>query len=324
MTSSPPDLAAIKEGGKRELARTLTMIEEAPLARHCAALLDEAWQAGKERAHVIGLTGPPGVGKSTLSGALVTAFRGQGKSVAILAVDPSSLISGGALLGDRARLVRPAGDAGSFMRSMAARGRLGGLSDNVFPALVLLRAIFDVVLIETVGVGQSEIDIADHADSVVFCIQPASGDALQFMKAGLMEVPHFALITKADLGVVAERAAADAKAALALYPERSDGWTRQVLKCAVSDPQSIAYLASALEEHLAWLRQQNRLLSIREGQLDTRLSALWQHAFGAEMLKIRTPTVSLNEPFSHFLKIFSESSKLMAKLAKSVRMEQFG
>ena len=134
----------------------------------------------------------------------------------MIAVDPSSRRSGGALLGDRARIAADPDDAGVFIRSMAARRRLGGLADLTFPALVLLRAGFDRVLVETVGVGQSETEIADCADLVVLCVQPASGDALQFIKAGVMEAPDLVLVTKGDLGAPARRAAADVRGALSL------------------------------------------------------------------------------------------------------------
>ena len=135
----------------------------------------------------LGLTGPPGVGKSTLINALLARLRARGESVAVIAVDPSSRRSGGALLGDRTRIETDPEDAGVFVRSMAARRRLGGLADITYPAMVLMRALFDLVIVETVGVGQSETEIADCADLVVFCAQPGSGDALQFMKAGVME-----------------------------------------------------------------------------------------------------------------------------------------
>ena len=128
----------------------------------------------------------------------------------MIAVDPSSRRSGGALLGDRTRIATDPEDAGAFVRSMAARRRLGGVADITFPAAVLMRALFDWVIVETVGVGQSETEIADCADLVVFCIQPGSGDALQFMKAGVMEVPDLVLVTKGDLGAPARRAAAEA------------------------------------------------------------------------------------------------------------------
>jgi LAO/AO transport system kinase len=148
----------------------------------------------------------------------VRGLRDRGDTVAVIAVDPSSRASGGALLGDRLRIATDPGDAGVFVRSMAARDRLGGLAEAAFPAVVLMRARFDWVLVETVGVGQSETEIADCADFVALCVQPGSGDAVQFMKAGVMEVPDLVLVTKGDLGAPARRTEAELRRALALAP----------------------------------------------------------------------------------------------------------
>ncbi|HKJ61129.1 MAG TPA: GTP-binding protein, partial [Hyphomicrobiales bacterium] len=168
------------------------------------------------RAHVIGLTGPPGVGKSTLINALLKRWRRDGISVGVIAVDPSSTRSQGALLGDRVRMRTDPEDEGVFVRSLASRGRLGGLADVAFPSIVLMRAVFDRVIVETVGVGQSEAEIKSVADTVVMCVQPGSGDSLQFMKAGIMEIPDIAVVTKADSGPAARRALSELEGALSL------------------------------------------------------------------------------------------------------------
>ncbi len=217
MKSLPPDLATLACGGKGMLARCLSALETAPDDPALTALLRAAWEA--PRGIALGLTGPPGVGKSTLTNALLAHMRRRGDTVGVIAIDPSSRRSGGALLGDRARIETDPEDAGAFVRSMAARQRLGGLADLTFPAAVLMRACFDWVMVETVGVGQSETEIADCADLVVFCVQPASGDSLQFMKAGVMEVPDVVLVTKGDLGAPARRAAAEVTGALSLAAE---------------------------------------------------------------------------------------------------------
>lgn len=237
-------LLDLRAGGKPALARALGEIERAPRSAATLALLDAAFAA--PMGQLIGLTGPPGVGKSTLMNALIRATRARGLGIGVIAVDPSSRRTGGALLGDRTRLSTDPEDQRVFVRSMAARDRLGGLAALSFPAAVLMRAVFDLVIIETVGVGQSEVDVAAIADTVVFCVQPGAGDALQFMKAGVMETPHIALVTKADMGELARRAAADVKGALSLAAPRPDGWVPQVLSCSANDNIGIEPLLDAL------------------------------------------------------------------------------
>jgi LAO/AO transport system kinase len=204
----------IRSGGKRAVARALSQLDRAALSENQATLLDEAFASPQGR--VIGLTGPPGVGKSTLTQALIERLRADSQSVAVIAVDPSSQSTGGALLGDRTRLSLDPEDRQLFVRSLAARHRLGGLSDHAIAAAMLLRALYDVVLVETVGIGQSDADVALIADTSLLCVQPGSGDALQFMKAGIMEWPDVIAVTKADTGPMARRARADVEGALGL------------------------------------------------------------------------------------------------------------
>ena len=244
-------LAALRDGGKRALARALAQAEAKPDAPETLALLDAAQAA--PLGHVVGLTGPPGVGKSTLANRLIAAWRGRGLTVGVLAVDPSSRSSRGALLGDRTRLETDPDDGGVFVRSMAARDRLGGLAELTWPAAALMRALFDRVLVETVGVGQSETEVADLADTVVLCVQPASGDALQFLKSGVMETPHLLAVTKADLGAPARRALADLKGALTLAPPRPDGSAPEALLCSSVTPGGWDPVIEAVERRVAGL-----------------------------------------------------------------------
>ena len=181
---------------------------------------------GEAPAHVVGITGPPGVGKSSLLSRLVASWRALGRSVAVLAVDPTSRRSGGALLGDRARIEVDPADRSVFIRSTAAGDRLGGLAPATRAAASALAAAFDVVVIETVGVGQSETEVADLADTVAVVVQPGAGDVLQFLKAGIMEVPDVLVVTKADLGQIVKRAQSDLRSALASLGAAASRWWR--------------------------------------------------------------------------------------------------
>ncbi len=222
--------------------------------------LSPAKLASEAPGHVIGVTGPPGAGKSTLLSALLKAWRERSRSVAMLAVDPSSRRSGGSLLGDRARIEFDPGDHGIFIRSTSAGERLGGLAWPTRAAAHALAVAFDVVVIETVGVGQAETEVADVADTVAVVVQPGSGDVLQFLKSGIMEIPDVVVITKADLGQLATSARRDVNAAL-----RSLGSarTRAVAVSSLSPPQGIDELIEAFDEHLAGIDLRERRLRAR-------------------------------------------------------------
>jgi GTPase len=227
------------------------------------ALLREVSPAalgGEAPGHIVGVTGPPGAGKSTLLSALLHEWRARGRTVAMLAVDPSSKRSGGSLLGDRARIEFDPADKGVLIRSTAAGDRLGGLAPATRAAAQALAAAFDVVVIETVGVGQAETEVADVADTVAVIVQPGSGDVLQFLKSGIMETPDVLVVTKADLGQLALATRRDLSAAL-----RSLGGneTRVLAVCSLPPVQGIEELVAALEEHRAKLDVAGRRLRAR-------------------------------------------------------------
>jgi LAO/AO transport system kinase len=243
----------------------LNLVESATAAdrEQSAALLREiSPQAlgGEAPGHVIGITGPPGAGKSTLLSALLHAWRSQGLTVAMLAVDPSSRRSGGALLGDRARIEFDAADRGVLIRSTAAGERLGGLAWPTRVAAHALAAAFDVVVIETVGVGQAETEIVDVADTVAVVVQPGSGDALQFLKSGIMEIPDVLVVTKADLGQLAIHTRRDLSAALRSLGSRS---TPVLTVSSLAPPRGIEELIAAIAEHRAGIDLAGRRLRAR-------------------------------------------------------------
>jgi len=257
--------ARLRERDLGAAAPALNLIESrTPRAREqtqdLLAAVSPAALGGEAPGHVVGVTGPPGVGKSSLLSRLVAEWRRRERSVAVLAVDPTSRRSGGALLGDRARIDLDPGDRMAFVRSTAAAERLGGLAPATRAAASALAAAFDVVVIETVGVGQSETEVADVADTVAVVVQPASGDVLQFLKAGIMEVPDVLVVTKADLGRPALRAMADLRAALRSLGARD---TPVVAVSSASPPTGIAELADAIDEHRAGLDVPARRLRAR-------------------------------------------------------------
>lgn len=249
-------LALLRQGGKLALSRALSRLEAEEGSARLAALLDLAVTEGSGRA--LGLTGPPGVGKSTLTNALIRGFRTAGDTVGVLAVDPSSRLTGGALLGDRTRLATDPEDQGIFVRSMAARDRLGGLSDHAIAAIALFRAARDQVIVESVGIGQSEADVAFAVDTLVLCIQPGSGDSLQFMKAGVMELPDIIVVTKADMGAAAARAKSDVEGALSLSRLASQDWTVPVLAVSAAEDKGTAELMQAIARHQAYLKSSGK------------------------------------------------------------------
>lgn len=231
--------------------------------RQSAALLREVSPAalgGEAPAHLVGVTGPPGAGKSTLLSALLSAWRARGRTVAMLAVDPSSRRSGGSLLGDRARIDFDPADRGILIRSTAAGERLGGLARPTRAAAHALAAAYDVVVIETVGVGQAETEIAELADTVVLVVQPGSGDALQFLKSGIMETPDVLVVTKSDLGQVASATRRDLTAALRSLGNRS---TRVLSVSSLPPASGIEELIETISEHRAGLDLAGRRLRSR-------------------------------------------------------------
>ena len=250
MASDPAELGRrLREGDRSAAAAALNAIENRTDRDAAWALLREVSPAalGKEPdAHIIGITGPPGAGKSSLLSVLLSEWRERNKTVAVLAVDPSSKRSGGALLGDRARIEHDPRDDGVLIRSTAAGGRLGGLAAATREAAEALAAAFDVVVIETVGVGQSETDVEDVCDTVAVVVQPASGDVLQFLKAGIMEVPDLLVVSKADLGDAATRSRRDLDQALKAVgsPE-----VPVLAVSSVPPPSGIGALADALDAH---------------------------------------------------------------------------
>lgn len=244
MNGDTIELKAILEGSRAALARAVTLLEN---DRPGAQRLHEELAPHRGRAHVLGITGAPGAGKSTLISALLRELRARSRSVAVLAVDPSSPITGGALLGDRVRMSEAGADDGVFIRSVSSRGHLGGLSRTAGRIVDMFDAAgFDVVIVETVGTGQSEVEIAGLADTNVVVCPPGLGDEVQAIKAGILEIADILLVNKGDLPSAA-RTARDLKIAPGL--RHRAGWTVPVLTTVATEGRGVPELIDALDEH---------------------------------------------------------------------------
>ena len=262
-------IAGVRGGERRAIGRAISLVERlGPDGRALAAALHPS----TGRAWRVGVTGAPGVGKSTLIGALVRHLRSAGRSVAIVSVDPTSPFTRGAVLGDRIRLTEHFLDPGVFIRSMASRGHLGGLAEATADAVLVLDAAgFDVVLVETVGSGQNEVEVQTLTETVVLALMPGSGDGVQAIKAGLMEIPDVLAVTKADRPG-ADQLVSELTNALTLVP--GGPWEPPIVRVVALEGEGVADLWSEVEAHRGFLEQEGRLEARRRDGLRRQLTAL--------------------------------------------------
>ncbi|MEE1826802.1 methylmalonyl Co-A mutase-associated GTPase MeaB [Streptomyces sp. BE20] len=285
MIDVPTLVEQARQGRPRAVARLISLVENAaPELREVMAAL--APYAG--RAYTVGLTGSPGVGKSTSTSALVSAYRRLGKRVGVLAVDPSSPFSGGALLGDRVRMQDHATDPEVFIRSMATRGHLGGLSWTAPQALRVLDAAgCDVILVETVGVGQSEVEIAAQADTTVVLLAPGMGDGIQAAKAGILEIGDLFVVNKADRDG-ADATARELNHMLGLGGPREPGdWRPPIVKTVAARGEGVDDVVEALEKHRAWLDEHGELAVRRRRRAADEIEAIALAALRARIGDLR-------------------------------------
>ena len=294
------EIDALKTGGKLSFARCLSRIETNLATQSNIELLDQAVQ--NPYGHVMGITGPPGVGKSTLVNLLIKEWRSRDKTVGVIAIDPSSKISGGSLLGDRTRFEFDPSDEGVFVRSMSAGKRLGGISDFAIASVALMRACMDRVIVETVGIGQSETDISMITDTILLCAQPASGDTLQFLKAGVMELPDIIAVTKADLETISMRTKSEIEGAMSMIKEIGSDWEVPILLVSAHSGINIGSLCTEMENHYAYLVQKNLLNSQRERQQISWIKDHICQKFGDKGLSLLEKSTdfkfSANTPFA--------------------------
>ena len=238
-------------GDVRALGKALSVIEDE--TAEVTQLLSGLPDAGN--AQIIGITGPPGVGKSTTTGALISEYRKQNLRVAVLAVDPSSPVTGGALLGDRIRMQEHALDEGVFIRSMSSRGQLGGLSSATQAASRILDAVgFDVVIVETVGVGQSEVDVVNAVDTVILVLAPGAGDGVQAAKAGILEIADIYVVNKADRDG-AEGVVRELRSMIGLGSSSASSWTPTIMTTTATTGQGLPELVTAIKSHQKWANE---------------------------------------------------------------------
>jgi LAO/AO transport system kinase len=278
-----------RDGEPRSVARLISMVENAsPALREVMATLTP--YAGN--AMVIGLTGSPGVGKSTTTSGLLTAYRAQNKRVGVLAVDPSSPFSGGALLGDRVRMQEHATDPGVYIRSMGSRGHLGGLSWATPQAVRVLDAAgCDVVIVETVGVGQAEVEIASLADTTIVLLAPGMGDGIQAAKAGILEVADLFVVNKADRDG-ADHTIRDLRNMMSLAEDRSpDAWKPPIVKTVASQGDGVDDVIDAIASHRAWLESSGILAVRRTARVADEIEALAVAALRETMGDLRGGTL---------------------------------
>ncbi|MFD3538804.1 methylmalonyl Co-A mutase-associated GTPase MeaB [Streptomyces sp. NPDC058662] len=281
----PQLVAQAREGRPRAVARLISLVEGAsPQLREVMAALAPLTGG----AYVVGLTGSPGVGKSTSTSALVSAYRKAGKRVGVLAVDPSSPFSGGALLGDRVRMSDHASDPGVYIRSMATRGHLGGLAWAAPQAIRVLDAAgCEVILVETVGVGQSEVEIASQADTSVVLLAPGMGDGIQAAKAGILEIGDVYVVNKADRDG-ADATARELNHMLGLGESRGAGdWRPPIVKTVAARAQGIDELVEALEKHRAWMDERGVLAERRTARAAREVETIAVTALRARMADLR-------------------------------------
>ena len=281
---------------KIELSNILEKIEVDGDSLENIKLLDNFHS--KPKSHVLGITGPPGAGKSSLIDKLITIIRKKKKTVGVIAIDPSSSKSGGALLGDRTRFQLDPNDGGVYVRSMAAKNYLGGVSELTYPTMTVMRSKFDFLIIETVGVGQSETSIKDIVDTVILCVQPGSGDTIQFMKSGIFEIPDIVVVTKCDMQKLSNQTFSDLSG--------SSSYIKIIL---TSSHKNIGLnsLEKDIENRWKWLIKENRLNKNRYSQDIEWMKNSIIREFGFAGLKKGFEKINYKKnPFSELARIYKD------------------
>lgn len=308
---------------RQALSEALNLLDDKrPIAQECAAnFLDQllSHKSYMMIGHLIGITGPPGAGKSSITATLIKFWRKYGLKVAVLAVDPSSPATGGALLGDRLRMHSVSIDDNVFIRSLACREEFGGLSIEVWPMSLVMLSVFDIVLIETVGVGQREIDVANMTDTTCFIAQPGSGDEIQFIKAGIIEVPHIIIVNKADMGLTATKTLNNLR--MMIHKRDENGWSIKIIAASAKTGTGIETLVNILDQHRNILISNNILpVRRRKSQVYWLIKRL-KEEFGSYGIKLLGGQDSLHKMLESKSSMYNYSPLYEYKLISSQIMQ---
>tara|TARA_A100001234_G_scaffold121603_1_gene106633 strand:+ start:218 stop:1114 length:897 start_codon:yes stop_codon:yes gene_type:complete len=289
---------------KIELSNILEKIEVDGDSLENIKLLDSFHS--KPKSHVLGITGPPGAGKSSLIDKLITIIRKKKKTVGVIAIDPSSSKSGGALLGDRTRFQLDPNDGGVYVRSMAAKSYLGGVSELTYPTMTVMRSKFDFLIIETVGVGQSETSIKDIVDTVILCVQPGSGDTIQFMKSGIFEIPDIVVVTKCDMQKLSNQTFSDLSGSSSYFKNKNE-WDIKIILTSSHKNIGLNSLEKDIENRWKWLIKENRLNKNRYSQDIEWMKNSIIREFGFAGLKKGFEKINYKKnPFSELARIYKD------------------